>query len=73
VTAHEYDDVGAALSAQLTAPVRWRATCEALLGYGVDTVVEVGPGGVLTGLVKRSTPGVRAVSAATPDDLGALG
>ena len=72
VTAQEYDDVRATLSAQLTSPVRWRATCEALVGYGVDTVVEVGPGGVLTGLVKRSTPGVRAVSVATPEELAAL-
>ncbi len=72
VTAQEYGDVRATLSAQLTAPVRWRATCEALLGYGVDTVAEVGPGGVLTGLVKRSVTGVRAMSIATPDELAAL-
>ena len=72
VTAQEYDDVRASLSAQLTAPVRWRTTCEALGGYGVDTVVEVGPGGVLTGLVKRSLPGVRPLSVATPDELAAL-
>ena len=72
VTAQEYDDVRATLSAQLTAPVRWRATCEALVGYGVEAVVEVGPGGVLTGLVKRSAPGVQALSVATPEELGAL-
>ena len=72
VTAQEYDDVRATLSAQLTAPVRWRATCEALVGYGVDTVIEVGPGGVLTGLVKRSAPGVRALAVATPDDMAVL-
>jgi [acyl-carrier-protein] S-malonyltransferase len=72
VTAQEYDDVRARLSAQLTSPVRWRATCEALIGYGVDTVVEVGPDGVLTGLVKRSVPGVRAVSVATPDEMAGL-
>jgi [acyl-carrier-protein] S-malonyltransferase len=72
VSAREYDDVRTALSQQLTAPVRWRATCEALAAYGVDTVVEVGPGGVLTGLVKRSLPGVRAVSVATPYELAAL-
>ena len=74
VTAREYDAGGVpgTLSAQLTSPVRWRATCEALAARGADTVVEVGPGGVLTGLVKRCLPGVRAVSASTPDELAAL-
>lgn len=72
-TAREYDgDVRRTLSRQLTAPVRWRATCAALAAYDVDTVVEVGPGGVLTGLVRRCLPGVRAVPVATPDDLAAL-
>ena len=72
VTAREYDDVAATLSAQLTAPVRWRETCEALASYEVDAVVEVGPGGVLAGLVKRSAPSVPATSVATPDDVAAL-
>ncbi|HWH29498.1 MAG TPA: ACP S-malonyltransferase [Mycobacteriales bacterium] len=73
VTAAPYDgDWPDLLSRQLTAPVRWRQTVEALVERGVDTVVEVGPGGVLTGLVKRCAPGVRAVSVATPDDLEQL-
>jgi [acyl-carrier-protein] S-malonyltransferase len=73
VTAAPYaGDWPAVLSRQLTAPVRWRQAVEALVGLGVDTVVEVGPGGVLTGLVKRIAPGVRAVSVATPDDLEQL-
>lgn len=72
VTAQPYDDVRAELSAQLTAPVRWRATCEAIAARGADTVVEVGPGAVLTGLVKRSASGVRAVAVATPADVAAL-
>lgn len=73
VTAAPYEgDWPDLLSRQLTAPVRWRQTVEALVASGVDTVVEVGPGGVLTGLVKRCAPGVRAVSVSTPDDLEAL-
>lgn len=64
---HDWPDV---LSRQLTAPVRWRQTVQALAG--VDTVVEVGPGGVLTGLVKRCRPDLRAVSVATPSDLEQL-
>ena len=70
VTAQPYgNDVQGALSAQLTAPVRWRQTLESL---EVDQVVEVGPGGVLTGLVKRTRPDLRALSVATPDDLAQL-
>ena len=65
--ARDWHDV---LSRQLTAPVRWRQTAEAL--GDVDTVIEVGPGGVLTGLVKRCRSDVRTVSVATPDDLEAL-
>jgi [acyl-carrier-protein] S-malonyltransferase len=66
-------DVAGTLSRQLTAPVRWREVVEALPAYGVDTVVEVGPGGVLAGLVTRTLPGVRVLSVASPDDVAALG
>lgn len=38
---------------QVDAPVRWRETLEFLKAQGVDTLVEVGPGTVLTGLSKR--------------------
>lgn len=62
----------ATLSRQLTAPVRWRQVLEALPSYGVDTVVELGPGGVLTALVKRTLPDMRAVSVATPADVAKL-
>ena len=70
VTASRYPPgVAAVLSEQLTAPVRWRQTLESL---DVDRVVEVGPGGVLTGLVKRTRPDLTAVSVATPADLEQL-
>ncbi|MCU1691123.1 MAG: fabD [Frankiales bacterium] len=67
-----YDDPAATLSAQLTAPIRWRETLLALLGVGVDAVVECGPGSVLTGLAKRTLPGVRALSVSDPSDLSLL-
>lgn len=74
VTAQPYgDDVAATLSRQLTAPVRWRQVLEALPAHGVDRVVEIGPGGVLTGLVKRTLPGVQAISVSAPADLALLG
>jgi [acyl-carrier-protein] S-malonyltransferase len=43
---------------QMTGPVRWRETGLALEQLGVDRVVEVGPGNVLTGLIKRIISGV---------------
>ncbi len=65
-TAAPYDgDVAGALSRQLTAPVRWRASLLAM--PPVDAVVEVGAGGVLTGLVKRTLPGTRALSYDSPE------
>jgi len=71
VTAAPYDgDVAGLLSRQLTEPVRWRELLLAL--PPVDAVVEVGPGGVLTGLVSRTLPGVRALSVARPSDLEVL-
>ena len=41
------------LIAQLTAPVRWTQTIQNMLAAGADTFVEVGPGAVLQGLVKK--------------------
>lgn len=43
-----------ALRRQVTNPVRWSETLEFLAAQGVDVFVEVGPGRVLAGLVKRT-------------------
>ena len=51
------------LIAQLTAPVRWTQTVQNMLADGVDSFVEVGPGKVLQGLVKKVNKDVDAVSA----------
>jgi [acyl-carrier-protein] S-malonyltransferase len=60
------------LSAQLCSPVRWRQSLEAMAEMGAIRVIEVGPGGVLTGLAKRTLPDVLALGVAVPDDLDAL-
>lgn len=60
------------LSAQLTSPVRWKHGLQAMAQMGVTAIAELGPGGVLTGMAKRSLDGVRTVSVATPDELNRL-
>ena len=60
------------LSAQLSSPVRWRQVLATLSREGVTSFVELGPGGVLTGMAKRSVPGAKTLSVATPDDLDRL-
>lgn len=51
------------LISQLTAPVRWTQTVKNMLADGVTSFVEVGPGKVLQGLVKKVDRSVEAVSA----------
>lgn len=51
------------LVAQLTAPVRWSQSVQQMVADGGTLFVEVGPGTVLQGLVKKIAPGVEAVSA----------
>ena len=46
---------------QLTAPVRFTQAARELIGHGVTTFVEVGPGNVLSGLLKRIDSSVRAI------------
>ncbi len=60
------------LSSQLCSPVRWRQSLEALSGRGASVIAELGPGGVLTGMVRRTVPDVRGVAVAVPADLDKL-
>ncbi|MDJ1171466.1 ACP S-malonyltransferase [Roseofilum sp. BLCC_M154] len=50
---------------QMTGSVRWRETCLKLVDEGIEKVVEIGPGNVLTGLVKRTCPGLALENIAT--------
>ena len=63
------DDWASLLSAQLSSPVRWKQCLLTLADYGVTGFAELGPGGVLTGMAKRTLEGARTISVATPDEL----
>ena len=68
-------DAAAAIDAlvkQVSAPVRWEAVVARLASEGVTTYVEVGPGTVLTTLVRKLHRDATTVSFGSPDDLDAI-
>ncbi|RII17304.1 Malonyl CoA-acyl carrier protein transacylase [Streptomyces sp. YIM 130001] len=65
------DEVVARLIGQVANPVRWDLCMERFKELGVTALIEVCPGGTLTGLAKRALPGVKTLALKTPDDLDA--
>ena len=63
------DEWTSLLSAQLSSPVRWKHCLLTMGELGVVSFAELGPGGVLTGMAKRTLENSRTISVATPDDL----
>ncbi|MEW1888065.1 ACP S-malonyltransferase [Streptomyces sp. NPDC048567] len=59
------------LVGQVANPVRWDLCMETFKAMGVTALIEVCPGGTLTGLAKRALPGVPTLALKTPDDLDA--
>jgi len=66
------DDIRDLLVKQVTAMVRWRECVLAMRDAGVDTLVELGAGKVLTGLARRIDRDMTAISIEGPDDIDAL-
>jgi [acyl-carrier-protein] S-malonyltransferase len=66
-------DVRPELVAQITSPVRWVGSVQTMVDQGVDTFVEIGPGAVLSGLIKRIVPGTRLHNVRDADDVLAFG
>ncbi|MCT4352855.1 ACP S-malonyltransferase [Streptomyces sp. Je 1-79] len=64
-------EVIARLVGQVANPVRWDLCMETFKALGATALIEVCPGGTLTGLAKRALPGVATVALKTPDDLDA--
>jgi [acyl-carrier-protein] S-malonyltransferase len=63
-------EIQANLIAQLTAPVKWTQTVQQMVADGATNFIEVGPGKVLQGLVKKISPTVEAASAVAPVSTG---
>ncbi len=59
------DSVRASLREQVAKPIRWQASIERLIAEGYDRFAEVGPGRVLTGLMRKINRTVKAVNYST--------
>ena len=65
------DEFVSLLVKQVSSPVRWDLTMAAMVEAGITAIIEVCPGGTLTGLAKRSMPGVETLALKSPDQLDA--
>ena len=54
---------------QVSKPVRWDKTMDSMTTDGVTALIELLPGGTLTGIAKRAMPGVATLAIKTPEDI----
>ena len=66
------EDLKARLVGQMTGSVRWREIMLQLPAAGIEQVVEVGPGKVLTGLLKRTCPDLKLINVGSLEQLTKL-
>jgi [acyl-carrier-protein] S-malonyltransferase len=65
----EAEECRQGLIRQVSSPVRWQESVRRLVAEGVETFVEVGPGEVLGGLIRKIAPGCRVLSVQDPESL----
>lgn len=68
----EPDEIRRLLVEQVTARVRWRESALYMKDQGVDLLVEIGTGKVLTGMVRRIDRELKGISIETPEDVEAF-
>lgn len=67
VALNDVEDIRAALVEQLVSPVRWTETIQKIASVGITSAVEMGPGKVLSGLVRRIDKNLSVASVFSPD------
>ena len=71
VTVSRGDQARESLIRQVSQPVRWRESVEFLIGQGVQSFIEIGPGKVLSGLIRQIDRNVRCVNVENEESLRA--
>jgi [acyl-carrier-protein] S-malonyltransferase len=64
-------DIRHDLAEQIARPVQWNRTIEFMLEAGVDKFIEIGPGRLLSGMLKRIAPGAHAINLDSTEALSA--
>lgn len=65
-------DIRDALYRQVFSPVRWQASIEGLITYGIEMFMEVGPGRTLTGMMRKIDRTRKAVNVSGAESVGML-
>ncbi len=71
-TVTQGSDIQALLVEQVYSPVLWEDSVRFLIHEGVDTFIEIGPGNVLTGLIKKIDKNVRLINISSLESIEAL-
>ena len=66
------NDICGLLCTQVMNPVKWQQTIENMIADGADTFIEVGPGKVLSGLIKRISKDVKIMNVDKYEDIGTV-
>jgi [acyl-carrier-protein] S-malonyltransferase len=66
------DELKANLAAQVAGSVRWEECVRAMAAMGCDTMIEFGPGNVLTGLMRRTIPEMKCFNINSAETLAAF-
>ena len=66
------EELKANLAAQVAGSVRWEECVRAMVAAGGDTMIEFGPGNVLTGLLRRTLPEIRGINVNSVETLDAI-
>jgi [acyl-carrier-protein] S-malonyltransferase len=69
--AHDAGEIRLLLARQVHSPVEWVRSVQRMARDGVDTFIECGPGGALTGMVRRIVPDARTLNVSDPATLAA--
>ncbi len=68
----EAEPIKGLLARQVCSSVRWRESMELMLGDGVDTFIEIGPGKTLAGFLKKMSPSAKVINVGKTEDLALL-